>query len=86
MRRREFITLLGSAVAWPLAARGQQPDKIFRIGFIATGGVPLYMNAFHDALQALGWIEGKNVINEARYAENRLDRLRELVAELRAVE
>jgi hypothetical protein len=44
------------------------------------------MDAFHDALQALGWIEGKNVINEARYAENRLDRLRELVAELRAVE
>ena len=81
MRRREFITLLG-AVAWPLAARGQQPDKIFKIGFIATGGVPLYMNAFHDALQALGWIEGKNVIYEARYAENRLDRLPELVAEL----
>jgi putative ABC transport system substrate-binding protein len=82
MRRREFVTFLGGAAAWPLAARGQQPDKIFKIGFIATGGVPLYMNAFHDALQALGWIEGKNVIYEARYAENRLDRLPKMVAEL----
>jgi putative tryptophan/tyrosine transport system substrate-binding protein len=82
MRRRAFIALLSGAAAWPLAAHGQQPGKIFMMGFIATGGVPLYMNAFHDELHALGWIEGKNVIYEARYAENRLDRLPELVAEL----
>jgi len=83
MRRREFITLAGSAAAvWSLAARGQQSNKIFKIGFIATGGVPLYMNAFHDALQNLGWIEGKNVVYESRYAENRLDRLPDLAAEL----
>jgi putative tryptophan/tyrosine transport system substrate-binding protein len=82
MRRRAFIALLSGATAWPLAARGQQRGRIFKIGFIATGGVPLYMNAFHGELQALGWIEGKNVIYEARYAENRLDRLPELVAEL----
>src|SRR5438034_1513915 len=82
MRRRNFITLLGGAAVWPLAARGQQSNKIFKIGFIATGGVPLYMNAFYDALHALGWVEGKNVIYEARYAENRLDRLPELAAEL----
>jgi putative tryptophan/tyrosine transport system substrate-binding protein len=82
MRRREFITLIGTAAGWPLAVSAQQPTKIFKIGFIATGGVPLYMNAFHDELQALGWIEGKNVIYEARYAENRLDRLPELVTEL----
>ena len=83
MRRREFIAVLGgAATAWPLAARGQQSNNVFKIGFIATGGVPLYMNAFHDALQDLGWIEGKNVVYESRYAENRLDRLPELAAEL----
>jgi len=82
MRRRVFITLLGGATAWPFAARGQQSNKVFKIGFIATGGVPLYTNAFHDALQNLGWIEGKNVVYESRYAENRLDRLPELAAEL----
>jgi putative tryptophan/tyrosine transport system substrate-binding protein len=62
MRRRAFIALLSGATAWPLAARGQQRGRIFKIGFIATGGMPLYMNAFHDELRALGWIEGKNVI------------------------
>ena len=63
MRRREFIAVLGgAATAWPLAARGQQSNNVFKIGFIATGGVPLDMNAFHDALQDLGWIEGKNVV------------------------
>jgi len=83
MRRRRFIGLLGSAAAaWPLTARAQQPSKIYRIGFIATGGAPLFMNAFHDALRTLGWIEGENVIYEERHAENRLDRLPELVAEL----
>jgi ABC-type uncharacterized transport system substrate-binding protein len=81
MRRRDFIKVMGGgAAAWPLAARGQQPQK--KVGFLATGSMPLYMNAFHDALQALGWIEGKNVIYEGRYAENRLDRLRQLVGEL----
>jgi hypothetical protein len=79
MRRRVFIMLLGGATAWPIAARGQPSNKLFKIGFIATGGVPLYMNAFHDALQNLGWIEGKNVVYESRYAENRLDRLPELL-------
>jgi putative ABC transport system substrate-binding protein len=82
MRRRHFIKLIGAAAAWPLAARGQQSDKIFKIGFIAAGGVPLYMKALHDELQALGWIERKNVVYEARYAENQLDRLQEMVAEL----
>jgi putative tryptophan/tyrosine transport system substrate-binding protein len=70
MRRRHFIKLIGTAAAWPLAARGQQSDRIFKIGFIATGGVPLYMKALHDELQASGWVERKNVVYEARYAEN----------------
>jgi putative tryptophan/tyrosine transport system substrate-binding protein len=56
---------------------------VYRIGFISAGGVvPPYIKAFHDALRELGWIEGKNVIYEERFAEDRLDRLPELVAEL----
>jgi putative ABC transport system substrate-binding protein len=83
MRRREFITFLGgAALACPLAARAQQPGKVYRIGYISSGDVRPYISAFHDALRALGWIEGKNVIFEGRYAENRLDRLPELVTEL----
>jgi putative tryptophan/tyrosine transport system substrate-binding protein len=83
MRRREFITLLGgAAAAWPLAGRAQQADKIYRIGYISSGDTQPFVNAFHDALRALGWIEGKNAIFEDRYAEDRLDRLPELVAEL----
>jgi len=84
MKRREFIALLGGAAAWPVAAHAQQAGKVYRIGFITAGIVPPppTESAFHDGLRALGWIEGKNVIYEDRYAENRLDRLPELAAEL----
>ena len=84
MRRRKFIALLGSAAAWPLAARAQQPGKVYRIGYITAGAnsAPHLLNAFHDAMRALGWMEGKNIVYEDRYAENRLDRLSELAAEL----
>ncbi len=84
MRRREFITLLGGgAAAWPLAARSQSGGKVYRIGYFSAGTViPHLRNVFHDALGALGWIEGKNVVYEYRYADNQLDRLPELAAEL----
>ena len=86
MNRRDFITLLGgAAAAWPLAARAQQPGKVYRIGYITAGAAnsaPHLLSAFHDALEALGWMEGKNVVYEDRYAENRLDRLSEVAAEL----
>jgi putative ABC transport system substrate-binding protein len=85
MKRRDFITLLGgAAAAWPLAARGQQAGKVFRIGYItASVPVPHLRNAFRDGLRALGWIEGKNLVYEDDlYAENRLDRLPELASEL----
>jgi putative ABC transport system substrate-binding protein len=87
MRRREFITLLGgAAAAWPLAARGQQPpDKIYRIGFLANDpAIPAQPagQAFLDGLRESGFIEGKNIIIERRFAEGRLDRYAELVTEL----
>ena len=86
MRRREFITLLGGAAAgWPLSARAQQSDKLFRIGFLGlTGanGLPERMKAFHDSLHALGHEEGRDIVIESRWAEGHYERLPKLVAEL----
>jgi putative ABC transport system substrate-binding protein len=86
MKRREFITLLsGAAAAWPLAARAQQNERARRIGFFSAGAEvrpPKFWSIFVDGLRELGWIEGKNIVFDQRYAENRLDRLPELAAEL----
>jgi putative ABC transport system substrate-binding protein len=85
MRRRDFITLIGgAAAAWPLAARGQQAGKRYTIGYLSAGTLTLVdaTAAFTDALRELGWVEGKNVAFERRYAENRLERLAEFAAEL----
>jgi putative tryptophan/tyrosine transport system substrate-binding protein len=85
MRRREFIALLGgAAVFWASAVRAQQHSrKVYRLGVLTAGTDTLIPQpAFADALRSFGWIEGKNIIFERRYAENRLDRLPELAAEL----
>jgi putative ABC transport system substrate-binding protein len=85
MRRREFIgSLIGTTVAWPLATHAQQTSKVYSIGYFSAGaGRPIAPRAaFVEALRQLGWIEGKNVVFEIKYAENRLDRLPELAAEL----
>ena len=86
MKRREFITLLGgAAAAWALAARAQQAGKIHTIGWLSAGAsdpTSPPLTGFLNALPELGWIEGKNVVIERRYAENRLERLPELAAEL----
>ena len=85
MRRREFITLVGGAVmAWPLAARAQQSAKVYRLGYMMAGtnSGPHLLNALRDALKALGWIDGMNIVFEERYADNRVDRLSEVAAEL----
>jgi putative ABC transport system substrate-binding protein len=84
--RRGFIAALGgAAAAWPLAARAQQAGKIYRIGFLANDpNIPAQPagQAFLDGLRESGFIEGKNIIVERRFAEGRTDRYTELVAEL----
>ena len=86
MKRREFITLLGgAAVAWPLAARAQQPGKLPSIGYLgsatpATQGQ--WVSAFVQRLRELGWIEGRTIAIMYRWAEGRAERAVEIAAEL----
>jgi len=84
MRRRAFITLLGGAGAWPLAAWAQQPGKLPTIGFFGVS-TPLNWNpwtaAFVQRLRELGWIEGRTVAIEYRWAEGRHERYSEIATE-----
>jgi putative tryptophan/tyrosine transport system substrate-binding protein len=86
MRRRDFIKVIGGgAVAWPLVARAQQSDKLFRIGFLGlTGanGLPERMKAFRDELRVLGHGEGRDIVIEARWADGHYERLPMLLADL----
>jgi putative ABC transport system substrate-binding protein len=85
MKRREFITLLGGAVTWPLAARAQQHGRIFRIGFLssyAPGAGKDLVGCFRKGLEKFGWIEGRNISIEYRWAEGRADRFPVFAEEL----
>src|SRR5262245_22764137 len=84
MRRREFITLIGGAAAWPLAARAQQAGKLPTIGFSGTTTASAQVQrttAFVQRLHQLGWIEGRTVAIEYRWAEGRYERFAEIAAE-----
>jgi putative ABC transport system substrate-binding protein len=81
MRRRDFITLLGSALAWPVTARAQHAGKTWRIAFITHEPQIIYEPLFED-LRELGYVEGQNTIVERRYAEGRPERFQEFAAEM----
>jgi putative ABC transport system substrate-binding protein len=85
IKRREFITLLvGAAAAWPLAARGQQREKLPTIGFLgaaSASAMKSWLDAFVARLRELGWIEGRTVAIEIRWAEGRRERVAEIAAE-----
>jgi putative ABC transport system substrate-binding protein len=87
LRRREFITFLGGAAAWPLAARAQQESRVRRIGVL----MPLdendpvaktYVSAFMQALAHLGWADGRNVRMDVRWGGGDINRIRALAQEL----
>src|SRR5262245_56329913 len=84
MRRREAMTVLGGAAAWPLAARAQQASKPPMIGFLGGGTAASqrqWVDAFAQRLRELGWVEGRTVAVEYRWGEGRNERYAELAAE-----
>jgi putative ABC transport system substrate-binding protein len=84
LKRRDFIALVGGAAAWPGVAHAQQPGKLPTIGFLGptTAAVQRqWTDAFVQRLRELGWIEGRNVAIEFRWAEGRTERFAEIAAE-----
>jgi putative tryptophan/tyrosine transport system substrate-binding protein len=87
VRRREFITLLGGAAAWPFAARAQQSERTRRIGVLMSTAADdkegqARINAFVQGLRELGWIDGRNVRIDTRWAAGDADRSRQFATEL----
>src|SRR5689334_14732338 len=90
LRRRELITVLGGAAAWPLAARAQQPERVRRIGMLLPAAADdleyqAQVGAFLQALALLGWTIGRNVRIDTRWAGANADEIRRHAAELAAL-
>ena len=88
MRRRDFLTLLGAAVAWPRPAIGQSPSQVYRVGLLSAGA-PIADNSSQGAALIRGFTQrgyklGRNLAFERRGAEGHIDRLPRLVDELAA--
>jgi putative ABC transport system substrate-binding protein len=81
VRRRDFITLLGGAAAWPLGARAQHTGRVWRIGVLVAEPWP-EVEGLHDGLRELGYREGENLLLEYRFANGDAGRFPELAAEL----
>ena len=87
MRRRQFIAGLGSAAAWPVAARAQQPDRMRRIGVLRTGDendpvVKASVSALTQAIAELGWADGRNERMDLRWGADDINRMRAFAQEL----
>src|SRR5262249_30111039 len=85
MKRREFITMLGAAAAWPLAARAQQSERMPVVGLLhptSLDAVSSRLRAFHQGRKETGFVEGENVAIAYRFAENQINQLPELAADL----
>jgi putative tryptophan/tyrosine transport system substrate-binding protein len=87
MKRREFITLIGGAAAWPLTARGQEAVRPRRIAFVSGRLRPSSIKdspvaGFPDGMRALGWVEGRDFVIEWRFAEGEYERLPAIVTEI----
>ena len=85
MKRREFITLLAGAAAWPFAARAQRTTKVARIGFLGAttpSSLEGRLNRFRAGLRDLGYVEGQNLLIDFRWAEGNYARLGEFAVEL----
>jgi putative ABC transport system substrate-binding protein len=84
LRRRDFVSLIGGAAAWPAGAHAQQPGKVPTIGFLGTSTVSIqseWVAAFVQGLRELGWIDSRTVAIEVRWAEARPERFAEIAAE-----
>ena len=91
MRRREFITLIGGAAAWPLAARAQQPERMRRIGVLMSVAESdpegkAQLSGFTQGLAELGWTDGRNLRMEVRWGGGDVDRIRTFAKELVALQ
>ncbi len=89
MKRREFITLLGGAAAWPLAARAQQAERMRRIGVLLPAAsddleFKARVGAFLERLRELGWTIGRNMRIDTRWATTNVEDIRRHAAELAA--
>jgi len=82
IKRREFITLLGGAAAWPLAARAQQGAKVVRLGYLAPARLPNLIEALRAGLRDFGYVEGQNLAIEYRFALGQTKSYDELAQEL----
>jgi putative tryptophan/tyrosine transport system substrate-binding protein len=86
MKRREFITLIGGAATWPLAARAQQPaGRVYRVGYLSIGSREQtlhFIKAFEEGLRSLGYRVGENVVIEYRFANGEMERLPANVADV----
>ena len=90
MRRRAFVTLLGGTVAWPLAARAQQSERMRRISVIMSGAADdpvgqAQAKAFQQGLQQLGWTDGRNVRIDYRWTAGNIENSLKYAAELVAL-